>query len=128
SAAGRPAFSSAQVHQVGDTVAAVVADGRLAAEDAAEAVDVDYEPLPAVIAARDAVKPGAPLVHEQFGTNLVFEIERGNRQQTAAAMASAARVVELDLTNNRLSANPIEPRPDLVGSDAARDRYTPYPT
>jgi carbon-monoxide dehydrogenase large subunit len=127
-AAARPAFARGQVHHVGDIVAAVVADSRFAAEDAAEAVDVDYEPLPAVIAARDAVKPGAPLVHEQFGTNLVFEIERGNRQQTAAAMASAARIVELELANNRLSANPIEPRAYLCDYDAASDRYTLYAT
>src|SRR5215469_16028196 len=68
------------------------------------------------------------LVHERFGTNVVFEIERGNRQQTQAAMASAAKVVELDLTNNRVSANPIEPRSYLCDYDAASDRYTLYAT
>ena len=81
-AAPRPAFARGKVHHVGDIVAAVVADSRLAAEEAAEAVEVDYSPLPAVVAARAAVKPAAPLVHEHFGTNVVFEIERGNRQQT----------------------------------------------
>ena len=75
-----------------------------------EAVEVDYDPLPAVVDPRAAVNPAAPLVHEQFGTNVVFEIERGNRHQTEAAMALASKVVELDLTNNRVSANPIEPR------------------
>jgi aerobic carbon-monoxide dehydrogenase large subunit len=127
-AAPRRAFARDKVHHVGDIVAAVVADSRFAAEDAAEAVEVDYEALPAVTAARDAVKPGAPLVHEQFGTNLVFEIERGNRHQAEAAMAAAAKVVELDLTNNRLSANPIEPRAYLCDYDAASDRYTLYAT
>ena len=72
--------------------------------------------------------PGAPLVHEQFGSNLVFEIERGDRRKTEAAMASAAKVVELGLNNNRLSANPIEPRSYLCDYDAARDRYTLYAT
>jgi len=127
-AAPRPAFARGKVHHVGDIVAAVVADSRLAAEEAAEAVEVDYSPLPAVVAARAAVKPAAPLVHEHFGTNVVFEIERGNRQQTEAAMASAAKVVELDLTNNRVSANPIEPRSYLCDYDAASDRYTLYAT
>ena len=62
-AAPRPAFARGKVHHVGDIVAAVVADSRLAAEEAAEAVEVDYSPLPAVVAARAAVKPAAPLVH-----------------------------------------------------------------
>jgi aerobic carbon-monoxide dehydrogenase large subunit len=127
-AAPRPAFARGNVHHVGDIVAAVVADSRFAAEEAAEAVEVDYSPLPAVVAARLAVKPAAPLVHEQFGTNVVFEIERGNRHQTEAAMASAAKVVELELTNNRVSANPIEPRSYLCDYDAASDRYTLYAT
>src|SRR5215470_1972075 len=127
-AAPRPAFARDKVHHVGDIVAAVVAESRFAAEEAAEAVEVDYGPLPAVVAARAAVAPAAPLVHAQFGTNVAFEIERGNRQRTEAAMASAAKVVALDLKNNRLSANPIEPRSYLCDYDAASDRYTLYAT
>src|SRR5262245_22977184 len=75
--APRPAFARDKVCHVGDIVAAVVAETRLAAESAAEAVEVEYEGLPAVTTIREAVTPGAPLVHEQFGSNLVFEIERG---------------------------------------------------
>ena len=127
-AAPRPAFARDKVHHVGDIVAAVVADTRYAAEDAAEAVEIAYDPLPAVTTPRDAVAPGAPLVHAQFGSNLVFEIERGDRRKTEAALASAAKVVELGLNNNRLSANPIEPRSYLCDYDAARDRYTLYAT
>src|SRR5215470_10535592 len=126
--APRPAFAHDEVHHVGDVVAAVVAETRFAAEDAAEAIEVDYEALPAVTAPRDAVASGAPLVHERFGTNLVFEIERGDRRATEAALAAAAKVVELELTNNRLSANPIEPRAYLCDYDAARDCYTLYAT
>ena len=127
-AAPRPAFARDKVHHVGDIVAAVVADTRFAAEDAAEAVEIAYDPLPAVTTPRDAVALGAPLVHEQFGSNLVFEIERGDRRKAETAMASAAKVVELSLNNNRLSANPIEPRSYLCDYDAARDRYTLYAT
>ena len=127
-AAPRPAFARDKVHHVGDIVAAVVADTKFAAEDAAEAVEIVYDPLPAVTTSRDAVAPGAPLVHAQFGSNLVFEIERGDRRKTEAAMAAAAKVVELSLNNNRLSANPIEPRSYLCDYDAARDRYTLYAT
>ena len=96
--APRPAFASGKVHHVGDIVAAVVArepvggggrrrGGRRSTTSR----------LPAVATPRDAVAPGAPLVHERFGTNLVFEIERGDREKTEAAMAAAAKVVELDL-------------------------------
>jgi carbon-monoxide dehydrogenase large subunit len=127
-AAPRPAFARDKVHHVGDIVAAVVADTRFAAEDAAEAVEIAYDSLPAVTTPRDAVAPGATLVHEQFGSNLVFEIERGDRRKAETAMASAAKVVELSLNNNRLSANPIEPRSYLCDYDAARDRYTLYAT
>jgi carbon-monoxide dehydrogenase large subunit len=126
--APRPAFARDTVHHVGDIVAAVVAETRFAAEDAAEAVVVEYETLDAVTTPRRAVAPGAPLVHPQFGSNLVFEIERGNRVATEAALAAAARVVELNLLNTRLAANPMEPRAYLCDYDAAADRYTLYAT
>jgi carbon-monoxide dehydrogenase large subunit len=126
--APRPAFASGKVCHVGDIVAAVIAESRFAAEDGAEAVAVDYEPLPCVGDLRAAIEPGAPLVHERFGTNLVFDIERGDREATAAAMASAAKVVELHLCNCRLSANPMEPRAYLCQYDAAEDRYTVHAT
>jgi len=126
--APRPAFAGDKVRHVGDIVAAVVAESRYAAEDAAEAVAVDYEPLPCVCDPRAAVAPGAPLVHERFGSNIVFDIERGSREKTEAAMAGAAKVVALDLHNSRLAANPLEPRAYLCEYDAASDRYTLYAT
>ena len=58
----------------------------------------------------------------------MFDVERGNRETTEAALASAAKVVELDLRNSRLSANPMEPRSYLCDYDAAADRYTLYAT
>jgi carbon-monoxide dehydrogenase large subunit len=126
--APRPAFASDIVRHVGDVVAAVVAESRFAAEEAAEAVAVDYEPLPCVCDPRAAVEPNASLVHERFGCNIVFDIERGNREKTEAAMAGAGKVVELRLRNSRLSANPLEPRAYLCDYDAAADRYTLYAT
>ena len=126
--APRPAFASGKVCHVGDIVAAVVAKSRFAAEDAAEAVTVDYEPLPCAGDLRVAIEPGAQLIHERFGSNLVFDIERGNREATEAAMAGAAKVVELHLRNSRLSANPMEPRAYLCQYDAVTDRYTLYAT
>src|SRR5215472_6170097 len=126
--APRPAFARDTVHHVGDIVAAVIAETRFAAEDAAEAVAVDYAPLPAVTRTRDAVAAGAPQVHPRFGDNLVFEIERGQRDKTEAALASASKVVALRLTNSRLAANPLEPRAYLADYDAGTDRTTLYAT
>jgi carbon-monoxide dehydrogenase large subunit len=126
--APRPAFAADKVRHVGDIVAAVVAEGRFAAEDAAEAVAVDYEPLPSVCDPRAALAPGAPLLHERFGSNIVFDIERGSREKTESAMAGAAKIVALDLHNSRLAANPLEPRAYLCEYDAAADRYTLYAT
>lgn len=126
--APRPAFANDKVRHVGDIVAAVVAESRFAAEAAAEAVEVVYDPLPAVASARDALAAGAPLLHPQFGSNVVFEIERGNRAKVEAAMLAAAKIVELNLHNTRLSANPIEPRAYLCDYDPVGDRYTLYAT
>jgi aerobic carbon-monoxide dehydrogenase large subunit len=126
--APRPAFAADKVRHVGDIVAAVVAESRFAAEDAAEAVAVDYEPLPSVCDPRAAIVPGAPLLHERFGCNIVFDIERGSREKTESALAGAAKIVALDLHNSRLAANPLEPRAYLCEYDAAADRYTLYAT
>jgi aerobic carbon-monoxide dehydrogenase large subunit len=126
--APRPAFAHGKVRHVGDVVAAVIGENRFAAEAAAEAVSVDYEILPAVCDLRAAIAPGAPLLHEQFGSNIVFEIERGDRDKTEVALAAAHKVVELHLRNSRLAANPLEPRAYLCDYDAAADRTTLYAT
>jgi carbon-monoxide dehydrogenase large subunit len=126
--APRPCFARDAVHHIGDIVAAVIAESRLAAEDAAEAVAVVYEPLPAVTRTRDAVAAAALLVHPRFAGNLVFDIERGQRDQTEAALKSAAKVVALRLTNSRLAANPLEPRAYLADYNPGTDRYTVYAT
>ncbi|HUZ71459.1 MAG TPA: xanthine dehydrogenase family protein molybdopterin-binding subunit [Stellaceae bacterium] len=126
--APRPAFARDKVRHVGDVVAAVVAESRFAAEEALEAIEVAYEALPAVVTPREALAHGAPLLHERFGTNLVFDIERGDRAGTEAALALAAKTIELRLTNTRLAANPLEPRAYLCDYDAASDRYTLYAT
>jgi aerobic carbon-monoxide dehydrogenase large subunit len=126
--APRPAFAHDEVRHVGDIVAAVIAENRWLAEEAAEAVAVEYEQLPAVADLRAAVDPAAPLVHTRFDSNLVFDTERGSRDKTEAAMASAAMVVELRLRSNRLAANPMEPRSYLCDYDAAADQYTVHAT
>ncbi len=126
--APRPAFARDRVRHVGDVIAAVIAENRNAATDAAEAVEVDYEMLPAVTETARALDDDAPIIHPEFGTNLVFEIERGDRAATTAALERAAKVVELELPSNRLAASPLEPRSYLCGYDERTDEYTLWAT
>lgn len=126
--APRPAFARDKVCHVGDIVAAVIADDRNAALDAAEAVSVDYAILPAVAETARALLPDAPLIHPEFGTNLVFEIHRGDQTATADALTKAAKVVELELPSNRLAASPLEPRSYLCDYEPRTDRYTLWAT
>ena len=112
------------VRYVGEAVAAVVGLTRVAARDAAEAVAVRYEPLPAVAALADALAPEAPLVWPAAAGNVACEARHGDARATAAAFAAAAHVVTLDLENQRLAPCPLEPRATLAAHDAATGRFT----
>jgi len=94
----------------GQEVACVIADDPYIAKDACEAIDVDYEPLPAVITVEDAVKPGAPAIWDEAPNNVSFTLMMGNKDATEAAFASAKHVVTLKLNNTRITANSIEPK------------------
>ena len=99
-----------KVRHVGDGVAVVIAEDRYTAQDALELIDVDYEPLDAVVDAKKAAEEGAPQVHEEIPNNTSFYWAIGDREQIDAAMAAADQVVELDLINQRLVPNAMEPR------------------
>ncbi len=116
------------VRYVGDAVAIVVADSLGEARDAAEAVSIDYEELPVVTEAVEALKPGAPQIHPESSDNLIFDWVIGDEGATDQAIAAAAHVTEIELTNNRLSPNPMEPRAALGIYDSAEDHYTCYTT
>lgn len=116
------------VRYVGDAVAIVVADSLGEARDAAEAVAIDYEVLPAVVEAVDALKAGAPQIHPEAANNLIFDWELGDAAATDKAIAEAAHVTEIELHNNRLSPNAMEPRATLGIYDSAEDHYTCYTT
>ncbi|MFN7011533.1 MAG: xanthine dehydrogenase family protein molybdopterin-binding subunit [Allorhizobium sp.] len=116
------------VRYVGDAVAIVVADSYGEACDAAEAVVVDYEELPVATEALAALKPGAPQLHPEAPGNLIFDWEIGDSAAADRAIASAAHVTEIEIHNNRLSPNPMEPRATLGIYDAAEDHYTCYTT
>lgn len=108
--APHPALAIGKVRHVGDGVAVVIAENRYLAQDAAEAIQVDYEPLPAVVDAKKAAEPGAPQVHEEIPNNTSFYWALGDRAETDRVFAAADHVVELDLINQRLIPNAMEPR------------------
>ncbi|ODT12644.1 MAG: carbon monoxide dehydrogenase [Kaistia sp. SCN 65-12] len=120
----RPLLAADVVRHVGDPVAFVVADTIEAAQAAAELIDIDYDPLPTVTDARAALAADAPLVYPEFGTNVAYTHHRGSRSATDAAFAKAARVVRIDVVNQRLVANYMETRGVVAEYDGAADRFT----
>ena len=126
--APHPALAMGKVRHVGDGVAVVIAEDRYLAQDAADAVQVDYEPLPAVIDAKKAVAPGAPQLHEEIPNNTSFHWPLGDRAEIDRAFAAADHVVELDLINQRLIPNAMEPRACVAQYSDFSDELTIWTT
>ena len=120
----RYALATDRVRYVGEPVAFALATTAAAAQDAAEAVEVSYHPLPCVVEAVDALAAGAPLVWDDVPGNLSFRFRKGDDAAVAAAMAAAAHVVELDLVNNRVIVAPVEHRAALAVYDAPSETFT----
>jgi aerobic carbon-monoxide dehydrogenase large subunit len=120
-------LATGKVRYVGERVAFVVATSLAQAQDAAELVEVEYDPLPAVIDPEAALKPGAPkLWDDNPDGNVIFPLMMGNKEATDAAFAKAAHKVTLRLVNNRLSANSMETRGYIGDYSVAEDFYTLY--
>ena len=112
------------VKWTGEGVAAVIAETPEQAADALEKIVVDWEPLPAVVDAEAATKPGAPQLHENAPNNVVFEWSVGDKAGTDAAFAKAEVVVKQRLVNQRLIPNAMEVRGDIGRYDPGTDEYT----
>jgi aerobic carbon-monoxide dehydrogenase large subunit len=123
-----PALAQEKVRHVGDPVVLVVAETKDQAREAAALVEVDYDELPSVASLAQAIAPGAPLVWEQAKGNTCFDWHLGDEAATDAAFAKAFKVVSLDLVNNRLVANAIEPRAAIGEYDRATGDYTLWTT
>jgi carbon-monoxide dehydrogenase large subunit len=121
-----PILAFDKVRYVGDHVAMVVAETYEQARDAAELVVVDYEPLAAVVDVRDAQAPGAPVIHDIATNNQCYKWAIGDKAAVDATFANAAHVTKLDLVNNRLAPNPMEPRAAIGHYNRAGDDYTLY--
>ena len=120
----RPALPTDKVRFVGDPIAFVVAETPLQAKDAAEAVEVDIEPLPAVVRPEAAYGPDAPLIHDDAPGNVALDYHYGDSEQVAAAFAKAAHVTRLKIVNTRLVVNPMEPRAAIGVYDPGSGRFT----
>ncbi|OGA67047.1 MAG: xanthine dehydrogenase [Betaproteobacteria bacterium RIFCSPLOWO2_12_FULL_68_20] len=117
-------FALERARHVGEIVAAVVAENAAAARDAAEAVEVSYEALPAVVQVPDALEPEAPLLWPDIPDNLCFELHFGDAERTDAALAQAALVVRREFAHNRIANCQMEPRAALGVYDAASGLHT----
>jgi aerobic carbon-monoxide dehydrogenase large subunit len=121
-----PVLAHDKVRYVGDHVAVIIAETYAQAKDAAELVEVDYEVLPAVVDAADARKQGAPALHDIAPDNTCYVWGLGDKAAVDKAFASAAHVTTLELVNNRLIPNAIEPRAATASFSRADDSYTLY--
>jgi len=121
-----PVLARDKVRYVGDHVALVLAETPNEAKDAAELIEVDYDVLPAVVNCVDALKPGAPQIHSEAPGNKCYTWALGDKAAVDAAFAKAAHVTKLDIVNNRLIPNAIEPRAAVASYNRSDDSYTLY--
>ena len=119
-----PILCKDEVNYVGDNVAFVVAESRAQAQDAAELIEVDYDVLPAVADTAKAMDAGQPQVHPEAPRNVAFDWHYGDAAATDAAFARAAHVTKLDLVNNKVVCNAMEPRACVAEYDSAADKLT----
>jgi carbon-monoxide dehydrogenase large subunit len=120
----RSALAVNRVSHVGDPVAIVIAETAALAREAAEAVAVDYEPLPAVTDTATATDEGTPQIWEEAPRNIALDWAQGDAAATEAAFAEAAHITSLDLVNNRVICASIETRGAIGAWDAGAERYT----
>jgi aerobic carbon-monoxide dehydrogenase large subunit len=123
-----PVLAEGKARHVGDPVAVVVAETRAEAKDAAEAIEVEYDVLPALPTMREALAPGAPLLHDNAAGNLCYDWHIGDKAVTDAAFARAHKVVRFETTNNRLVPNAMEPRSAIGEYDRTTGEHTLWTT
>ena len=127
-AGAHPALAQGKVRYVGDHVAVVIADTVAQAKDAAELISVDYEPLPATTDVSKTQNGSGVPIHEVAPDNTVFAWHLGDKAASDAAFASAKHVTTLDIVNNRLVPNAMEPRAAVGEYDDGSDAFTLYTT
>src|SRR5258708_180150 len=121
-----PVLCTDIVRHGGDAVALIVAESVTEARDAAELLDIDWQELPAVVDTAGALVPGAVAVWPEAKDNLVFDWELGNEKATEAAFKQAHHIARIELINNRVVVNSLEPRGAIGAYDAKTGQYTLY--
>lgn len=119
-----PVLATEKVCYVGDNIAFVVAETLAQAKDAAELIVVDFDELGVVVDTKTANAPGQPLVHEQAENNIAFDWGQGDEQGVADAFSKAAHVTEIELVNNRVVVNSMEPRGLIADWDGNEGKMT----
>jgi len=119
-----PVIANAVVDHVGDIVAMVVAETDYQARDALEAIEIEWEALPAAIDMEEAIRPGAPQVFSGAPNNVAYDTFVGDKAAADAAFAKADKIVSIKIVNPRVVANYMEPRSALAQYDAKTKRYT----
>jgi len=127
-AGAHPALAQGKVRYVGDHVAVIIADTLAIAREAAEKIKVDYGVLPAVVDLAKATDKGAATVHDVAANNQVYDWHLGDKAATDKAFKAAKHITKLDLANNRLIPNPMEPRAAVGEYDTGTDSLTLYTT
>ena len=125
---GHPPLVVDRVRHVGDQVAVVIAESRSQAKDAAELIEVDYEPLSAIANPKKALESGAPQVWDEAPGNLCYDWVLGDEAEIDAALKGAHHVTKIELVNNRLVPNAMEPRAAVGEYDRSTGDYTLYTT
>ena len=123
-----PVMAVGKVRHVGDPVAVVIAETKQQARDAAELIAIDYQDLPSVSSTTDAIANGAPRVHDDVAGNICYDWHIGDKAVVDGVFANAAHVVKLELVNNRLVPNAMEPRAAIGEWDTSSGDYTLYTT
>ena len=123
-----PVLAIGKVRHVGDPVAVVIAETKQQAKDAAELIEIDYTDLPAAATMPQALAAGAPAVHDDVPSNLCYDWHIGDKAVVEGIFAGAHKIVKLDLINNRLVPNAMEPRAALGDFDTSSGDYTLYTT
>ncbi len=123
-----PVLAEGKVRHVGDPIAVVIAETKQQARDAAELINIELQDLPSTATVTDALKPGAAQIHDNAPGNVCYDWHIGDKEATEAAFAKAAKIVKLDLENNRLVPNAMEPRVAIGDYDRHTSDYTLFTT
>ncbi len=123
-----PVLAVGKVRHVGDPVAVVIAETRQQAKNAAEMIEIGYDDLPGISSLKAATAPGAPLVHDDVPGNICYDWHIGDKGAVDAAFARATHRVKLELHNNRLVPNALEPRSAIGDFDRSSGDFTLYTT